>query len=57
MSNKTSNINLRNVPIDVRKIIIREQSKEKESRGTLQFSISTTIFKIIREWERCRDKV
>jgi hypothetical protein len=48
-----SDLVLRGLPEDVRKIIIREQAKEKESRGINQFSMSTTIFKIIREWEKC----
>lgn len=48
-----ADITLRGVPEDVRKIVIREQGKEKENRGTNQFSMSTTIYKIIREWEKC----
>lgn len=44
---------LKNVPEDVRKIILKEQNKEKENRGRMQYSMSLTIFKIIREWERC----
>lgn len=47
---KGLNTTLRNIPIDVRKILLKEQFKEKEKRGTMQYSISTTIFKIIREW-------
>lgn len=48
-----SDIVLRSMPEDVRKIVLKEQHKEKEHRGTNQFSLSTTIFKIIREWEKC----
>lgn len=44
---------LKGVPEDVRKIVLAEQLKEKQNRGTNQFSMSTTIFKIIREWEKC----
>jgi hypothetical protein len=45
---------LRNVPIDVLKTILKEQGKEKEKRGLKQFSLSTTVFKIVREWKnRC----
>lgn len=48
-------ITLKAVPDDVRKVIIREQALEKESRGVNQFSMSTTIFKIIREWNnKCK---
>ncbi len=46
---------LQNVPEDVRHIILTQQDKEKKSRGTNQFSISTTIYKIIREWNnKCK---
>ena len=41
---------LRSLPIDVLKIVLKEQLKEKEKRGLKQFSLSTTIFKIIRQW-------
>lgn len=44
---------LKTLPVDIRKIIVREQGKEKENRG-IQFSISSTIIKIIREWEKCK---
>lgn len=41
------------MPEDVRKIVLKEQHQEKQNRGTNQFSMSTTIYKIIREWEKC----
>lgn len=47
---------IKNLPDDLRKVIVREQAKEKENRGTQQYSLSSTIIKIIREWERCREK-
>jgi hypothetical protein len=47
---------LRGMPIDVLKVVLKEQGKEKEKRGLKQFSISTTIIKIIREWNnKCRE--
>lgn len=47
---------LRNVPIDVRKIILREQAKEKDKRNVMQYSITSTVIKIIRQWEnKCRE--
>jgi len=56
---KTEPINFKNlstVPVDVRKIILREQSKEKEKKGVAQYSIQMTIIKIIRQWEnKCRE--
>lgn len=48
-----SDLRLAAVPEDVRKIILKQQLKEKEDRGINQFSMSTTIYKIIREWEKC----
>lgn len=48
-----ADIILKAVPQDVRKLILREQLKEKENRGMNQFSMSLTVFKIIREWEKC----
>jgi len=43
---------LKSVPEDVRKMIIKQQLKEKEDRGTNQYSMSCVIFKIIREWNQ-----
>jgi hypothetical protein len=48
-----ADLTLRSLPEDVRKIILKEQLREKENRGINQFSLSTTIYKIIREWEKC----
>ena len=42
---------LRGLPIDVLKIILKEQGKEKEKRNLKQFSLATTIYKIVREWK------
>lgn len=44
---------LRAIPEEIRKIVLREQLREKENRGTNQVSMSTVICKIIREWEKC----
>lgn len=47
---------LRTVPADVLKIVLKEQAKEKERRNLKQFSLSTTIFKIIRAWNsKCNE--
>lgn len=49
------NMTLKNMPEDVRKILLREQHAEKENRGTNQFGLSSVIFKIIKEWNnKCR---
>jgi len=45
---------LKNVPEPVRKIIVREQSKQKEKIGSNMFGLEQTIYKIIQEWEKCR---
>lgn len=45
---------LKNVPDDIRKFIVREQAKEKENRGTQQYSLSMTIVKLIRELKECK---
>lgn len=47
-----ADIILKAVPPEVRKLILREQLKEKEKRGG-QYSMSLTVFKIIKEWEQC----
>ena len=41
---------LSTVPIDVRKIILKEQQKEKDKRGIGKYSIQLTLIKIVREW-------
>lgn len=51
--NQMADLMLRALPEDVRRIVLKEQLKEKENRGINQFSLSTTIYKIIREWEKC----
>lgn len=48
-----SDILLRRLPEDVRKILLKEQYKEKDNLGTNQVSMSWIIYKIIREWEKC----
>lgn len=42
--------NLSTVPVDVRKIITREQQKEKDKKVIGKYSIALTICKIVREW-------
>lgn len=46
---------LKNLPEDVRRILLREQKQEKENRGTNQYGLSSMIYKIIREWNnKCK---
>lgn len=50
---KIPNIIVRDIHPDVHNILVREQASEKEKRGINQYSLSSTIQKIVREWERC----
>lgn len=43
---------LTDVPEEILKVIKEAQAKEKESRGIGQFSMPSTIYKIIREWSK-----
>lgn len=45
---------LLNIPQDVFKLVIQEQSKIKEARGTRQFSFESTIYKMLRDYDKCR---
>lgn len=50
-----ADISLKAVTPDVMKILLEEQKKEKERRGTNQYSLSRTIIKIIKEWNnKCK---
>lgn len=40
---------LHNVPPDIFKFIIDEQSRLKKEKGTNQFSFACTIFKLLRD--------
>lgn len=46
---------LQEIPGDVYKIILQEQNKIKERKGTSQFSIERTIYHIIKKYDRCKD--
>lgn len=48
---KIPNIIVRDIPAEVKKILTDEQAKEKNKRGTSQYSLSSTIIKIVREWK------
>ena len=49
-------INLKEIPIDVMKIILREQGKIKSEKGIGQYSLEQTIYKLIRELKEIKDK-
>lgn len=43
---------LKNIPEDVYKILYREQAKLKAKKGQRQFSLGSTIYYIVREFDR-----
>jgi hypothetical protein len=43
---------LKNIPEDVYKILWREQAKLKSKKGLRQFSLSSTIYHIIKEYDK-----
>lgn len=49
-------INLKEVPIDVMKIVLREQGKLKAEKGIGQYSLEKTVYKIIRDFKEIKDK-
>lgn len=49
-------IRIRNVDTETQRIVLDEQKKQKEKRGINQFSLSSTIKLILREWEKCKEK-
>lgn len=48
---KESVLPLKAMPDDVRRIVLRTQCEFKIKKGISQFSLPTTIYAIIREWE------
>jgi hypothetical protein len=46
---------LKDIPTEVNKIILDEQTRAKKEKGTNQYSIESTIYKIIREYQRCKE--
>lgn len=47
-----ADIIMRNIPSDVRNIILKEQLKKKLDRGR-HVSLSETLVAIVKEWEIC----
>lgn len=46
---------LKSIPPDVYKIIQKEQSDIKIKKGTNSFSFECTIYKMIRDYNKCRN--
>lgn len=49
-------INLKEVPIDVMRFILREQGKIKAEKSIGQYSLEQTVYKIIRDFKKIKDK-
>lgn len=49
---KVSKYPLKNIPEDVYKILYREQARLKTKKGQRQFSLGSTIYYIVREFDR-----
>lgn len=47
-------LTLRRIPEDVFKILLCEQHREKLNKHKGQFGLEQTIYKIVRDYERCR---
>lgn len=45
---------LRSIPADVFRIVQKEQSEIKQKKGTNSFSFECTIYKMIRDYDKCR---
>lgn len=50
----TKSLILRKIPEDVYRILLIEQHNEKINKHRGQFGIEQTIYKIVREFERCK---
>jgi len=47
---------LKRIPADVFKFVQQEQNKIKEEKGLLQYSVSSTIYKMLRDYKKCREE-
>lgn len=48
---------LRSIPLDVFRIVQKEQLEIRVRRGTNQFSFESTIYKMLKDYDRCRKDV
>ena len=49
-------INLKDVPVDVLRIILLTQGGVKLDRGIAQFSMEQTVYKIIRDYDKLKEQ-
>ena len=47
---------LKKIPKDVFKFVQKEQSVIKEEKGTNSFSFESTIYKMLRDYKKCREE-
>lgn len=47
---------LKNIPSDVFKFVIDEQTRLKKERGTNKYSFETTMYKMLRDYKRCKEE-
>lgn len=47
---------LKQIPNDVFKIILKEQNQIKEKNGIGKYSFESTIYKMIKDYDRCRNE-
>lgn len=47
---------LKDIPADVYKILWREQAKLKAKKGLRQFSLASTMYHIVREYDKLTPK-
>lgn len=56
MEDKKPTIPLKEVPLDVRKYMLKVQGQTKERKGISQYSLCQTVFQIIREHKEFNEK-
>ena len=47
---------LKKIPSDIYKFILDEQLQMKKERGTNKLSFETVIYKMLRDYKRCREE-
>lgn len=47
---------LKKIPADVFKFVQAEQNRVKTEKGILQYSLSATIYKMLRDYKKCREQ-
>lgn len=50
---KTTTYQLRSLPEDVKLILLKHQARLKATRGTAMISLESTIYHIVRDYDRC----